>query len=436
MFRTFVDMFKNKDIRNRIFFTLAMLFVFRFGTAITVPGVDVTELTKGIQNNSLFSMINMLGGGGLEQLSVFAMGVGPYITASIIIQLLSMDVVPSLTELAKGGATGKKQIDRYTRYLAVVLSFFQASTLVYGFSSQYKTLLINGSNWASILYVATLLTAGSMFLLWLADRISMKGIGNGVSMIIAAGIIARLPHQFSTTWETLVGTGSNGAMFNGILIYALYIICYLLIIVFVVFMQTAERKIPIQYTSSTVTTRKKDMTYLPLKINSASVIPVIFASAVMVAPLQICELIWPAAKWVATLKIYMGMQTPISLVIYVILILLFTFFYTKLQVDPEKIAENLGKSGTYIPGIRPGTETKDYINKVLSRITVLGAIGLAFIAVLPHALPLIKGLNLPQSMGIGGTGIIIVVGVAMETVKQIQGRLTQKSYRGFLQDRK
>ena len=378
-------------------------------------------------------MINMLGGGGLEQLSIFAMGVGPYITASIIIQLLSMDVVPALTELAKGGATGKKQIDRYTRYLAVVLSFFQASTLVYSFSTQYDSLLVNGSGWASILYVATLLTAGSMFILWIGDRISMKGIGNGVSMIIAAGIIARLPYQFTTAWQTLVDPSNSSATFNGILTYGLYIVCYLLIIVFVVFMQTAERKIPIQYTSSTVTTRKKDMTYLPLKINSASVIPVIFASAIMVAPLQICKMVWPAAGWVKTLETYMGMQTPVSLVIYVILILLFTFFYTKLQVDPEKIAENLGKSGTYIPGIRPGTETKEYVNKVLCRITVLGAIGLAFIAVLPHALPLIPGINLPQSMGIGGTGIIIVVGVAMETVKQIEGRLTQKSYRGFLQ---
>ena len=378
-------------------------------------------------------MINMLGGGGLEQLSIFAMGVGPYITASIIIQLLSMDVIPALTELAKGGATGKKQIDRYTRYLAVVLSFFQASTLVYSFSTQYKTLLVNGSGWASILYVATLLTAGSMFILWIGDRISMKGIGNGVSMIIAAGIISRLPYQFTTAWQTLVDPSNSSATFNGILTFGLYIVSYLLIIVFVVFMQTAERKIPIQYTSSTVTTRKKDRTYLPLKSNSASVIPVIFASAIMVAPLQICKMVWPAASWVKTLETYMGMQTPVSLVIYVVLILLFTFFYTKLQVDPEKIAENLGKSGTYIPGIRPGTETKEYVNKVLCRITVLGAIGLAFIAVLPHALPLIPGINLPQSMGIGGTGIIIVVGVAMETVKQIEGRLTQKSYRGFLQ---
>ncbi|MGX8835496.1 preprotein translocase subunit SecY [Amedibacillus sp. YH-ame10] len=429
MFRTFVDMFKNKDIRKRVFFTLGMLFIFRFGSAITVPGVDVTELTKGIENNSLFNMINLLGGGGLEQLSVFAMGVGPYITASIIIQLLSMDVVPSLTELAKGGATGKKQIDRYTRYLAVVLAFFQATVLVYGFSQQYTTLLVGGNTWASILYVTTLLTAGSMFLLWIGDRISMKGIGNGISFIIAAGIISRLPFQFQSAWETMVGTKMAA---TSIAAYGLYILCYLLIIVFVVWMHTAERKIPIQYTSSTVTTRNKDNTYLPLKINSASVIPVIFASAIMVAPLQLCRMIWPSASWLTTLDRFMGMQTAESLVIYVVLILLFTFFYAKLQVDPEKIAENLGKSGTYIPGIRPGSETKDYINKVLSRITVLGAIGLAFIAVLPHALPLIKSINLPANMGIGGTGVIIVVGVAMETVKQIQGRLTQKSYQGFM----
>lgn len=429
MLKTIISMFKSKDIRNRILFTLAMLFIFRFGAAITVPGVDISTMTNA-KSNSLFEMINLLGGGGLEQLSVFALGVGPYITASIIIQLLSMDVIPALTELAKGGATGKKQIDKYTRYLAVVLGFFQASTLIYGFSRAYPGLLVEGDGWASILYISTVLTGGSMFLLWIGDRISMKGIGNGISMIIAAGIIARLPHQMITAWETVVDTSSSSATFNGILGFAGYILCYLLIIVFVVFMQTAERKIPIQYTSSTVATRKKDMTYLPLKINSASVIPVIFASSLMVAPLSIVKMI-TSADWVNTLEYFLGLQTPVSLVIYVVLTILFTFFYTQMQVDPSKIAENLGKSGTYIPGIRPGSETKEYINKVLNRITVLGALGLAFIAVLPHALPLFT--SLPASMGIGGTGIIIVVGVAMETVKQIQGRMTQKSYRGFLQ---
>lgn len=427
MLNTISNIFKNKDIRKRIFFTLIMLFIFRFGTTITVPMVDTSSLTRS--GNSLLDMINLLGGGGLEQMSIFALGVGPYITASIIIQLLSMDVIPPLTELAKGGASGRKKIDQYTRYLAVVLSFFQASMLIYGFSRTYPNLLVNGNGWSSILYVATVLTAGSMFLLWIGDSISTKGIGNGVSLIIAAGIIARLPFEFSTAWGTLVNTSSSSATFNGLLSFGGYILCYLLIIVFVVCMQIAERKIPIQYTSSTVTTRRKDMTYLPLKINSASVIPVIFASSIMIAPLQIIKMI-TAAEWVHTVEYFLGMQTPVSLIIYVVLIILFTFFYTQLQVDPEKIAENLGKSGTYIPGVRPGTETKEYINKVLNRITVLGAIALAFIAVIPHVLPLIT--NLPSSMGIGGTGIIIVVGVAMETVKQIEGRLTQKSYNRFL----
>jgi len=430
MFATLIGMLKNKEIRNRILFTLAMLFIFRFGTAITVPGVNTDALLAGIEDNSFFAMMNLLGGGGLEQLSIFALGVGPYITASIIIQLLSMDVIPALTELAKGGATGRKQLDRYTRYLAVVLSFFQGYTMVYSFSKQYTTLL-EPNTVATCLYVTTLLTAGSMFLLWIGDRISMKGIGNGVSIIIMAGIVARLPHQFTSAYQTLVGSLDSSAMFGGLLNFGLFILCYVLIMIFVVFMQLAERKIPIQYTSSTVQTRKKDMTYLPLKINSASVIPVIFSSAIMVAPLQIARFFYAEGSDVlVTMTKYLGLTTPISLTIYVILILMFTFFYTKLQVDPEKIAENLGKSGTYIPGIRPGTETKEYITKVLNRITVLGAIGLAFIAVLPHALPLFTAL--PQSMGLGGTGIIIVVGVAMETVKQLEGQLTQKSYRGFM----
>lgn len=430
MFAKLTSMFKNKEIRNRILFTLAMLFIFRFGAAITVPGVDTTELLAGADDNSFFAMLNLLGGGGLEQLSIFALGVGPYITASIILQLLSMDVIPALTELSKSGASGRKVIDRYTRYLAVLLGFFQSVTMLYAFSKQYTTMMDPETLWSSILYVSTLLTAGSMFLLWIGDRISMKGIGNGVSIIIMAGIVGRMPHQFISAWQTLVGGVDSSAMFGGILNFSLFVLCNVLILVFVIFMQTAERKIPIQYTSSTVQTRKKDMTYLPLKINSASVIPVIFASAVMVAPVQIARF-FVSTETITTMESFLGMKTPLSLTIYVILILLFTFFYTKLQVDPEKIAENLGKSGTYIPGIRPGSETKEYISKVLNRITVLGAIGLAFIAVLPHALPLFT--SLPQSMGLGGTGIIIVVGVAMETIKQLEGQLTQKSYRGFIQ---
>lgn len=428
MFTKLINMFKNKEIRKRILFTLAMLFVFRFGTAITVPGVNTAELMAGAGDNTLLAMMNLLGGGGLEQLSIFALGVGPYITASIIIQLLSMDVIPALTELSKSGATGRKQLDRYTRYLAVVLSFFQGFTMVYSFSKTYTTLL-DTNTISQVLYISTLLTAGSMFLLWIGDRISMKGIGNGMSIIIMAGIIARLPHQFTAAYQTLVASQDSSAMFSGLLNFSLFILCYLLILLFVVFMQLSERKIPIQYTSSTVQTRKKDMTYLPLKINSASVMPVIFANAIMLAPLQIARF-FASENTINTMTKYLGLQSPISLTIYVILIILFAFFYTKMQVNPEKIAENLGKSGTYIPGIRPGSETRDYITKVLNRITVLGSLGLAFIAVLPHAIPLFT--SLPTSMGLGGTGLIIVVGVAMETIKQLEGQLTQRSYRGFI----
>ena len=430
MFAKFTAMVKNKDIRNRILYTLLVLFIFRFGTAITVPGVNTSDLVQGIGDNSLFTMISLLGGGGLEQFSVFALGVTPYITASIIIQLLSMDVIPHLSELSKGGAKGRKQLDRYTRYLAVVLGFVQAYFLVWGFSNQYTTLIDGGASMAKILYIATIFTAGSMFLLWLGDRISMKGIGNGISIIIFAGIVGRLPNQMTTMWTTLVGTDAGSAAFNGILSFSLYILCYLLIIVFVVFMNLAERKIPIQYTSSTITNRRQDMTYLPLKINSASVIPVIFANAIMMAPIQIASF-FPTNTFIQGMNYFLGMQNGWSLCIYVILIILFTFFYTKLQIDPAKIAENLGKSGTYIPGIRPGNETKEYVNKVLCRITVLGSIGLAFISVLPHAIPLFT--SLPSSMGIGGTGIIIVVGVALETVKQLEGQMTQKSYKRFFE---
>lgn len=429
MINNMISMFKNKEIRNKILFTLAMLFVFRFGAAITVPGVNTAALEAGLQDNSFLSMLNMLGGGGIEQFSIFALGVGPYITASIIIQLLSMDVIPALSELAKSGASGRKKMDRYTRYLAVVLGFVQAYTMMLSFGVGNETIFTTATV-STYLYIATLLIAGSMFLLWIGDRISTKGIGNGISMIIFAGIVAKLPTQFVTTFKDLIGTGAGSAVFNGILMFSLYLLCYLCIIVLVVLMQTAERKIPIQYTSSTVQTKKKDMTYLPLKINSASVIPVIFSSAVMVAPVTIAGF-FKENEFIRIMNKVLGFQTWYSLLLYVILIISFTFFYTKLQVDPEKIAENLGKSGTYIPGIRPGTETKQYINKVLNRITVLGSVCLAFIAVLPYALPMFT--NLPKSMGLGGTGIIIVVGVAMETVKQIEGQMTQKSYRGFIQ---
>ena len=257
-------MWTNKDIRNRILFTLFAFLVYRLGSAITVPDVNTTDLVNGIGENSLFAMLNLLGGGGLEQFSVFALGVTPYITASIIIQLLSMDVIPHLTELSKAGANGRKTLDKYTRYLAVVFAFVQSFSLVYGFSKTYTGLIVGGVTISKILYIATIFAAGSMFLVWIGDQISMKGIGNGISMVIMAGIVGRMPQQFSSAWSSLI-TGESAPTY-GAWLFAAYILVYLLIIIFVTLINTAERRIPIQYTSSSISlSRPSEANYLPLK---------------------------------------------------------------------------------------------------------------------------------------------------------------------------
>lgn len=426
MMRTFSSMFKNKEIRNKILFTLAMLLIYRVGSAIPVPGVDATKLASQISDNSVLSMMNLLGGGALERLSVFAMGVTPYITASIIIQLLSMDFFPALTEMTKSGQTGRMKMEKITRYLGVVLSFVQAYSLVYGFDKQYSVLA--NSSLSGYLYTATVLTAGTMFLIWLGDRISMKGIGNGLSIIIFAGIVSNMPSQFMQVWNVLAGGTTQGELFNGILQFALFVLLYIIIIVFVIVMETAVRKIPIQYTNSSSYTRGNDVTFLPLKINSASVIPVIFAQSIMTAP-QIVISFFNQDLY-KTLQTYLSLSSTTGLILYAVLTFLFTFFYTDLQVDPDQVADNLSKSGAYIPGIRPGNETKTYLHKVLNRITVLGAIALVIVATLPYILPMFT--SLPSSISIGGTGIIIVVGVAMETIAQLKGQLTTKAYHGFL----
>lgn len=426
MLRSFADMFKNKDIRAKILFTLAMLLIYRIGSAIPVPGVNSSAVAASIADNGILSMMNLLGGGALERLSVFAMGVTPYITASIIIQLLSMDVIPYLTEAAKSGQTGRQKIEKVTRYLGVVLSFVQAYSLVYGFDKQYN--ILDNANLSGYLYTATVMTAGTMFLIWIGDKISVRGIGNGLSVIIFAGIVSNIPATFVQAWNILAGGLSHGELFNGVLMFTLYCILYLLIIVFVIIMETAVRKIPIQYTNSSNKRGGNDITYLPFKINSASVIPVIFAQAVITAP-QIVISFFNASLY-NKLQNYLSLNKPFGLCLYAVLIILFTFFYTDLQINPDDVADNLSKSGAYIPGIRPGSETKRYLRKVLNRITVLGALALMVIAMLPYLLTMFTAL--PASTGIGGTGIIIVVGVAMETVRQLKGQLTQKNYHGFL----
>lgn len=426
MIQTCLDLFKNREIRKKILFTLAMLAIYRLGAAIPVPGVDSNLLSSSIRDNSILSMMNLLGGGTLQRLSIFALGVSPYITASIIIQLLSMDVIPYLTELSKSGQTGRVKLDKITRYLGVVLSFVQAFTMVLGFDRTYHVMA--SPTIATYIYTATVLTAGTMFLLWIGDRITQFGVGNGISIIIFAGIVANMPANYAQIFAVLVDTTNQTAMFNGLIEFALYIVMNLLIIVLVIVMQLAVRKIPVQYTSSGVQRGRNDMTYIPFKINSASVIPVIFAQAIITAPQIVLSFVNYDAY--QNLSSFLSLTKPFGLTLYVILTILFTFFYTNLQVNPEKVAESLGKSGAFIPGVRPGNETKEYLKKVLNRITVLGALGLTIIAVIPYLLPMIT--NLPASTAIGGTGIIIVVGVAMETMSQLKGQLTQKQYHGFL----
>ena len=422
MIQTFVDFFRNKDIRKKIYFTLAMLFIFRLGAAIPAPGINDTIIN--IADNSILGMMNLLGGGAIEQMSIFSLGVGPYITASIIIQLLSMDIIPALTEMTKSGKKGRQQMDQITRYLGVVLAFVQGYFIVQMLSNQYG--IVDNPSPIKYMYIATIFTAGTMFLLWIGDQITTKGVGNGVSMIIFAGIVANIPSSFRTIYSILLGSGVTT---KGVISFVMYIVMFIAIIVLVTAMQMAERRIPIQYTTSqTINRTKGDINHLPLKISSASVIPVIFASALIQGPQIITSWINQGAyQW---LRDFFDFTKPYVLVIYGILIILFTFFYTNLTVDPEKIAEDLGKQGTYIPGIRPGHETKEYVSKVLNRITVLGALLLTFIAILPYVITIVFGL--PQGAATGGTGIIIVVGVAMETTKALKGQLTQKQYRGFV----
>lgn len=423
MFATFIDFFKNKEIRKKIFFTLGILFIYRLGSSIPAPGINDTVIK--LSANSILNMMNILGGGSIEQMSIFSLGVGPYITASIIIELLAMDIIPPLAEMAKSGNKGRKQMDRITRYLGVVMGLVQGFFIVKLLSDQYN--IVDNPGFLSYLYIAVIFTAGTMFLLWLADQITTKGIGNGTSMIIFAGIVGDMPNTWKTVYSTFIGETATSTW--GIPGFVAYILMYIAIIVLVVLMQMSERRIPIQQTSSRAMNKTKgDLNHLPLKINSASVIPVIFASALIQGPQIIASWVnQDAYNWLAKICDF---TSPWFLCFYAALIILFTFFYTNLTIDPQKMADDLGKNGQYIPGVRPGSETKNYVSKVLNRITVLGALLLTFIAILPYVVSNLTGLS--QRAAVGGTGIIIVVGVAMDTVKQLKGQLTQKQYKGFV----
>ena len=422
------NVFKKGELRRKVVFTLGILFVYRLGSAVTIPGVNIGSLSSSDANSGIFGIMNLLGGGTLERFSLFALGVSPYITSSIIIELLSMDVIPALTRWRKEGNTGKKKKDRVTRILTLFLSALQGGVLTYAFDSGYN-ILTNTSIW-SYIYVVLIMMAGSMFAIWLGDQITNKGIGNGVSLLIFTGIVSNLPNSFITTFNNIVKFDSG--MWLDIAWYVLFVIVYLSIVIFVVFTEGAIRKIPIVYATSTNTTmRTKEQTHMPIKINSSGVIPVIFASSVLVAPRTIVSFMKASTvtKWINTIFNY---QEPIGFCLYIVMIIGFTFFYSNLQIDAEKISDDLKKNGGSIPGVRTGVDTKNYIKTVLNRVTVAGSLSLCIIAAIPIITPVLWTQTENASLSLGGTGLIIVTGVALETVKQIKTHITRKEYHGYI----
>ena len=399
---------KNRDLLKRILFTLAMLFVFKIGsTVITIPGVNVDT-----SKMTFLEVINAMSGGAFTRASIFALGVTPYITAQIVIQLLSADIIPYFSELTKQGGVGRKKLDQITRIAAIVLAFLQGYLYSYAYIG-------NGSAMDYMLY-SLILTAGTAFLMWIGDQITQKGLGNGISLIIMAGIISVLPHMFESLWIELIPQG-----FIGIVSFIAFILVFVAIIVGVIFVESAERRLPIQYANKSTSMLGKQ-NYIPFKLNSAGVMPVIFATALLSIPQILGSVFKSKAGFASFVKKYLTYNMGTGLIIYIILILAFAYFYTFMQLKPKELAENLSQNGGYIPGIRPGKETTDYVNGVLKRITVVGAVFLTVLAILPILFD--KVLTLKTPISISGTGLLIVVGVALETYKQLESSLASRTY--------
>lgn len=431
----------NKEIMNRILFTVLILFIFRIGAQITVPGVNPEGLEEYLNSGSALSLMNMLGGGTLQTFSIFALGVSPYITAQIIVQLLSTDVLPALSELRRQGQYGRKKMEYATRYLTLLLGAVQAYGIIKTIENTPEVSLNLQGGWLTYLYIIIVMLAGTMIVMWLGDQISVKGIGNGISMIIFAGIVCSLPNQFAHAFTTYISTTAGSPenlVIAGVFKFILYVLAYLVIISFVTFIELSQRKIPIQNSGKSGGQNQgmSKASFLPIKINSAGVIPVIFASSLMMAPSVIAAFIDSNSSNAYWLKIFstsemynMGSWSmPWGLLIYIVLTVAFTFFYANLQIDPQQMAENFQKNGSYIPGIKPGIETERYIRRVLNRVTCIGAIALVIIASLPSILTLSGVFGGDNSLVLGGTGMIIVVGVCLELNNQIDGLLAGKSF--------
>lgn len=435
-----------KKIILMILVTFGLLIVFRLGALVTLPFIN-HDLIVNSSSQIDFGFLDVFSGGALSNFSILCLGISPYITSSIVIQLLQMDIVPRLKELSEEGEEGKQKLNQYTRYLALGLAFVQSLTLAIGIHVNYYDAYFVASDFADnspvfmYIYIALVATAGTAFCLWLAEILTARGVGNGTSMLIVAGILATFPQMFKDLITVLINTPET----KNIFVFVLVIVVLIAIIVFIVFMEGAQRKIPIQYSNrpAAASFRGRSDSNVPIKLNSASVIPVIFASTLMSLPVTVVSVTDSSAtalgSWI--LKIFNTTSSnpttgnvtinAIGLAVYVLLIAVFSFFYSFLQLNPEKMSENLQKQNAYIPGVRPGDETAGYISRVLFKITVVGATYLIFVAVLPILMTVI--FDLPSSAQIGGTSLIIVIGVAIETWKQLKQAKQEKQYRGFIE---
>ncbi|HIU47997.1 MAG TPA: preprotein translocase subunit SecY [Candidatus Avimonoglobus intestinipullorum] len=443
MFETIKNAFKIPDLRRRIFFTIMMLIVFRFGAHIPVPFLSPEAMQQflGAGGTDLFSLFDIFTGGAFSNATVMAMGVSPYINASIIIQLLTV-AIPALERLAKEGVEGRKKINKITRYVGIALAFVQGAGLyvtLHNMGVQSNTTVIANESALTFFVITLTFTAGTAFIVWLGELITEKGLGNGVSMIIFAGIVSRIPSGIYTIYQQFLTpsiTFKGAAISLGILIIAIAAIT------FVVLFNTAERRIPVQYAKRVVGRKMYggQSTNIPIKVVMGGVMPIIFASSIMAFPATIVRLVsggeLPTSGIghliLSCLSAGLGpwWTSVVYGVLYFILILFFTYFYTAIQFNPIEMANNMKKSGGYIPGYRPGKPTSDFISKVANRLNLAGAIFLGIIAVLPIIIGAIFGIN---SLQIGGTSLLIMEGVALETVRQIESQMTMRHYKGFLE---
>ncbi len=422
MIESIRNAFRIPDLKRRILFTLMIFLVFRIGVHVPVPGVDNTVIARFIQEGTIFGLIDLFSGGALKNFSIFAMSITPYINASIIMQLLTI-VIPKLERLAKEGEEGRKKITQYTRYGTIVLALIQAI----GTSIGLRAAIINFDQnpFLYVMVIAVTLTAGTAFLMWLGEQITDKGIGNGISLIIFAGIVAGLPDGLVQLWQYLRAGTVN------ILSVALLVAIAALVIVAIVYMHEGQRRIPVQYAKRVVGRRVYggQSTHLPMRINSAGVIPVIFASSVLTMPVTIATFFPADAGWVGWIMSYFNFGSPLYTVFYALLIIFFTYFYSAITFNPVDISDNIKKHGGFVPGFRPGRPTSDYLMRVSTRLTLPGAIFLSLIAIMPIFVVWVTNI---QGLSFGGTALLIVVGVALETMKQIEAHLMMRHYQGFM----